>query len=81
MPGILFYFTNINPLFAVFVLGVLRKLSNHLTEFGRTDALCVSSSNVLLSSGYDLDYGISYVNGTSLLFLDVFIARGKVSNT
>ena len=40
----------------------MRKLSNHQTEFGVTDAVKVFE-NLLLCTGYDLDNGVGYVNG------------------
>ncbi len=45
-----------------YLSGTLHKLSNHLSEFGITDAM-VAHENLLLSSGFDLDNGIGYING------------------
>jgi hypothetical protein len=42
--------------------GVVSKLSNHTTEFGSTRGLCLTN-DLLISSGYDLDNGIGYING------------------
>ncbi|CAB3991914.1 F-box WD repeat-containing 7-like isoform X2 [Paramuricea clavata] len=45
--------------------GKVRKLKNHLTEFGSTSALIVQDS-LLISSGYDLDKGTGYLNVRTL---------------
>jgi hypothetical protein len=42
--------------------GVVNKLSNHTTEFGSTHGLCLTN-DLLVSTGYDLDNGIGYING------------------
>jgi len=44
------------------VSGTLHKLANHVTDFGSTDAVCVTD-NMLLTAGYDIDNGLGYVNG------------------
>ena len=47
----------------LFVPGVAHKLCNHTTEFGATDAIHVSSDlDLLLTSGYDLDNGLGFIN-------------------
>ena len=46
--------------------GIVTKLSNHLHEYGATDAM-FADKEIFLSSGYDIDSGVGYVNGTSIL--------------
>ena len=47
----------------LFFAGEVHKLKNHHTgDFGSTDAMCCHD-NLLLTSGYDLDHGIGYING------------------
>lgn len=43
--------------------GHVTKLANHTHDFGATDALW-ANSDILLSSGYDIDCGVGYINGT-----------------
>ena len=45
-------------------VGHVHKLSQHNMEFGVTDAVCCAASSLLMASGYDLDNGVGYVNGT-----------------
>lgn len=47
--------------------GKLRKIRNHVTEFGSTGAL-VSTGSYLVSAGYDLDQGNGYLNGKMHLY-------------
>ena len=42
--------------------GKLRKVRNHVTEFGSTGAMATTGS-CLVSAGYDLDRGNGYLNG------------------
>ena len=48
-----------------FCAGKLRKIRNHVTEFGSTGAMATTGS-CLVSAGYDLDRGNGYLNGTSV---------------
>ena len=48
--------------FLNYFTGKVRKLKNHLTEFGSTNAMVIQDS-LLISSGYDLDKGTGYLNG------------------
>ena len=41
--------------------GEVHKLKNHTGDFGSTDAMCCHD-DVLLTSGYDLDHGVGYIN-------------------
>ncbi|KAL5014734.1 hypothetical protein ScPMuIL_009004 [Solemya velum] len=41
--------------------GLVHKLSNHQEDFGVTDALCCHG-NILISSAYNLDNGLAYLN-------------------
>ena len=52
--------------------GKVRKLKNHLTEFGTTSAMIVHDS-FLISSGYDLDKGTGYLNGREINILTVSV--------
>ena len=61
----------------LFCAGLVHKLSNHITEFGATDAVCCCEG-LLLASGYDLDNGIGYVNGIVQCF---FIISLSISYT
>jgi len=47
------------------VLGMMRKLTNHMTDFGSTDAMCIVD-DMLVMSGYDIDNGLGYINGICL---------------
>lgn len=38
------------------------KLSNHVTDFGCSDAV-LKTGDLLLTSAYDLDNGAGYING------------------
>lgn len=42
--------------------GTVSKLRNNLSEFGFTDAVC-TQADVLLTSAYDLDNGLAFLNG------------------
>ena len=46
----------------LFLAGSVRKLGNHLIEFGYTDVLCCYEDK-LVSSGYNIDQGLAYING------------------
>jgi len=46
----------------LYVSGTLHRLTNHMTDFGCTDAICIAD-DVLVTSGYDIDNGLGYVNG------------------
>ncbi len=41
--------------------GLVHKLGNHTKEFGTTDAL-VTNDDLLVSSGFDLDNGLGFIN-------------------
>jgi len=47
---------------ALNVSGTLHKLPNHVSNFGSTDAICIAN-NRLVTSGYDIDNGLGYING------------------
>ena len=51
--------------FPFFSLGKLRKIRNHVAQFGSTGALATAGS-CLVSAGYDLDRGNGYLNGKEL---------------
>ena len=42
--------------------GKIRKIRNHITDFGTTGAMATTGS-CLVSAGYDLDRGNGYLNG------------------
>ncbi|XP_078615000.1 uncharacterized protein LOC144884049 isoform X4 [Branchiostoma floridae x Branchiostoma japonicum] len=46
--------------------GTMQKLPNHLRGFGSTDSMVAVEGALLVSSGYDLDTGIGYLNVRSL---------------
>ncbi|KAG2469693.1 SCONB ligase, partial [Polypterus senegalus] len=46
--------------------GAISKLTNHSTESGVTDCVCQTRDGLLLSSGFDLDTGSSFLNLRSL---------------
>ncbi|XP_078696146.1 uncharacterized protein LOC144924621 isoform X2 [Branchiostoma floridae x Branchiostoma belcheri] len=46
--------------------GTVQKLPNHLRGFGSTDSMVAVEGTLLVSSGYDLDTGIGYLNVRSL---------------
>ena len=50
------------------VSGMLRKLPNHMSNFGSTDAICIEN-NTLVMSGYDIDNGLGYINGIMRLYI------------
>ena len=50
-----------DPLY-LYCTGQLRKIRNHVTEFGSTGAMATTGS-CLVSAGYDLDRGNGYLNG------------------
>lgn len=43
-------------------LGVVHKLMNHVEDFGITDCFCCHG-NIIISSAYNLDTGLGYLNG------------------
>ena len=45
-----------------FLAGKLRKIRNHVAQFGSTGAMATAGS-CLVSAGYDLDRGNGYLNG------------------
>lgn len=57
---------------ALYLIGLVHKLCNHAIEFGSTDALS-HYQDILLSSGYDLDNGIGYINGMYYFTQNSFI--------
>ena len=46
----------------IILSGKLRKIPNHVTEFGCTGAMA-TTGKCLVSAGYDLDRGNGYLNG------------------
>ena len=46
----------------IILSGKLRKIRNHVTEFGCTGAMA-TTGKCLVSAGYDLDRGNGYLNG------------------
>lgn len=55
-----------------FCAGKLRKLRNHVTEFGSTGAMETTGS-CLVSAGYDLDRGNGYLNGKEQCFWNLLM--------
>ena len=45
-----------------YCVGKIRKIRNHVTDFGSTGAMATTDS-CLVSAGYDLDRGNGYLNG------------------
>ena len=45
------------------ITGLVNKLSQHKTEFGFIDSICLFGEEYLLTSGYDMDHGYGYING------------------
>ena len=51
--------------YTIFFAGKLRKIRNHVAQFGSTGALATAGS-CLVSAGYDLNRGNGYLNGKEL---------------